>query len=220
MLKPTKQEKRTSESGTCPGSCEHRSHVRVSLRLSLVMFLSMVSLIACQVITPKLNAQENHQSLISREYEIKAAYIYNFCKYVQWPQNNNTNSSDKEPFYICILGDNPFGKALDRIAEKKTVRGRRIVVRHVTSANDLRSAHILFVPADRPDEMLDGLMQKTEENSTLIIGEEPGFATTSGIINFFQESNKVRFEINAKAAENRDLKISAKLLRLGKIIEN
>lgn len=219
MLKLTKQENRTGDFKNRFSLYVRKCRTRVLLRVSLTLPLLAGVIFAFLSFTSNLSAQEGHQAMISREYEIKAAYIYNFCKYVQWPQSNSSSSRDKEPFYICILGQNPFGNALDRIAEKKTVRGRRIIIQHINSANDFRNGHIVFVPADRPDELLDDLMKKTEPYSTLIIGEEPGFASTSGIINFFKESNKVRFEINAKVAEDRNLKISSKLLRLGKIVE-
>ncbi len=182
----------------------------------LIYFL----LLACFTLgASSVNAQDNYSS-INREYSIKAAYLYNFCKYVEWPDNFNPKEENPEDnFIIGILESDPFGKSLKKIAENKTVKGKHIKIHYIDSIEDYRACHMLFIPSKATKEFVNEIIQKTRNGSILIVGEEEGFASSYGIINFIEVNNKIRFEINTQFADNRKLKISSKLLKIGRIID-
>jgi hypothetical protein len=149
------------------------------------------------------------------EYEIKAAFIYNFAKYVEWPENTGTDSG--EAFVIGVLGEDPFGALLDQLARSKTVGNKRIVIHRFDTIDDYTPCCILFVAASEQDR-LPAILEKLADSPVLVIGDTPGFARRGVAVNFFIEESKVRFEINPAAAARAGLKISSKLLRLAKII--
>ena len=164
----------------------------------------------------RLQAQYDEGSEISREYAIKAAYLYQFGRYVEWPAQ--AFADERAPLVIGVLGADPFGNLLEEIARTKRIEGRPIVIRRFTSAADCTFCHILFVCASVDSESKTLILQKVRGNPTLLVGEEPGFAERGGTINFFLDENKIRFEINTEVARRDQLKISSKLLSLAKIV--
>jgi len=148
----------------------------------------------------------------SREFQLKAAYIYNFAQFIEWPERAFAKADS--PLVITVLGDSPFGNALDQVTKGRAVRGHEITVRYVQQPNAVGQTHILFVApphSQNPAEILRGL------NGVLTIADSDSFMTAGGLIRFFSEDNKLRFEINATAAEKGGLKVSAKLLQLAKV---
>jgi len=151
------------------------------------------------------------------EYEIKAAFIYNFAKYVEWPENNDLDSG--EAFIIGVLGADPFGALLDQIARSKTIGDKPIVIRRFEHVEDYTPCHILFVAASEHDR-LPAILEKLAHSPALVMGDTAGFAHAGVAVNFVIERSKVRFEINPAAATRAGLKISSKLLRLATIVGN
>jgi hypothetical protein len=150
------------------------------------------------------------------EYNVKAAFLYSFGRYVEWPKDAfNTHSGD---FVIGVCGEDPFGQVLDRIAQAKTIQGRRIIIQKMATIEELQPCHILFVSHSIPPQQQSMIINKmrTDDKSTLLIGETPGFAERGGGINFFVEGGTVRFEINVDAIRQEKLMLDAKLLNLGK----
>jgi len=149
------------------------------------------------------------------EYQVKAAFLLNFSRFVEWPPTAFASAND--PFVIGIFGKDPFGAALDQIAAGKTINGRTLLIRRVSNLNELRSCNLVFFPAS--DErgstervrVLAGL-------SILTIGEMSEFAERGGMINFVVKDGHVRFEVNPSAAERGHLKVSSKLLQLAIIV--
>jgi hypothetical protein len=154
----------------------------------------------------------------SSEYLIKAGFIYNFAKFVEWPANAFAQADS--PIVIGVLGTDPFGNTLDRIVEDKKVGTRGFVVRRYKWNKDLKElkeCKILFVSVSERahiDEIVDGV----KGLPILTVGETPGFAERGGVIRFTLEDNRVRFEVNVEAAHQADLNISSRLLTLAKII--
>jgi hypothetical protein len=148
------------------------------------------------------------------EYDIKAAYIYNFTKFVEWPEAKEPAQST---FRIGILGDDPFGPALDIAVIDKTAGGRRIIIERFPGVAAMRrSAHpidIVFFGA-LPADSLEAALKHAGNLPILTIGETPGFCERGGIINLVIRKNRVRLEINRAAAEHAKLRISSKLLQL------
>jgi len=161
--------------------------------------------------TPPVTAEESN-----REYAIKAAYIYNFGRYVQWPPESF--QADQSPFVIGVLGSDPFGALLDEIVESKKIEGRPITARRFASIAEYKPCHILFVAASANPKEKAAALKMAQGSQVLLVGEDPGFAEQGATINFFIEQNKIRFEINTEAAKREQLKISSKLLSLAKII--
>ena len=151
------------------------------------------------------------QSLSSREYEIKAAYLYNFIKYVDWPSYGDNIT-------IGVLGGNPFGTALAPL-NGKIVKGRRLLIKELDSLREAQKCQIIFISSSEK-QRLQEIFENLKFARVLTVGETEGFASDGGIINFVQEHNKVRFEINPDAAHRTGLNISSELLKLAKLVKS
>ena len=149
------------------------------------------------------------------EYKVKAAFLYNFARFVEWPAHAFKGPED--PLAICILGPDPFHGTLAQAVQGKTVEGRPFEV-HQVSSDDACTCHILFVAASGR-KRLAASVDSLRGVGVLTIGESPGFAQEGGIINLKLESGKVRFEVNVEAAERAQLRISSKLLSLAEIVK-
>lgn len=160
-------------------------------------------------------AQESSASQAS-EYLIKAGFIYNFAKLMQWPAP--AFAQPNSPIVIGIVGTtDPFQGTLDQVLRGKQVNGRGFVVKHLKWGDDLKGCNILFVSSSETAH-LDSLFQLIRGLPVLTIGDTPGFAERGGIINFVLEDDRVRFEIDVQAAKQADINISSRLLTLAKIV--
>jgi len=144
------------------------------------------------------------------EYEVKAAFLYNFAKFVEWPPGSERNT---HAFRICLVGDDPFGALLTETVAGKTVQDRPIEIAHPDSAPELGRCQMAFIPRSQVRQ-LPRLLAGLTGASTLTVGETEDFARGGGMITFHIEENKVRFEINAEAAQRAGLRISSQLLKL------
>jgi hypothetical protein len=151
-----------------------------------------------------------------REYEIKAAYLYNFINYVDWPEN--AFPAPGGTITIGIVGQNPFGDALGPLNGKQ-VKGRTLAVKQITDPKDLDQCQIVFISSSEKQRLTE-LLDKLKDSRVLTVSEIDGFAQQGGIINFFSEHNKVRFEINPDAAHRLGLNISSELLKLAKLVKS
>lgn len=154
---------------------------------------------------------------INREYKIKAAYLYNFAKYVEWPAEFAPVAEKNEPvFVIGVVGKDPFGKVLLEVAQEKKVGDKRIVIRNVGRKEDIGGCHIVYFPADTPAELARPILAQAKSMPTLTVGEQDGFLESGGILNFYMEQNNIRFAIDPDAAARSRLKISSKLLNIAR----
>lgn len=149
------------------------------------------------------------------EYQVKAAFLYNFARFVEWPASAFEKPDD--PVRICILGENPFGSALEQAISGKVVEGRRFIVRQVSNNEPVGRCQVLFVNSSER-KRFRSLAAGLKGRGILTVGESSGFASDGGIINFKLEAGRVRFEINPDAAEQERLRISSKLLSLAQIV--
>lgn len=154
--------------------------------------------------------------VIDREYEIKAAFLYHFSNYIDWPADDFP--THKSPFVIGVYQDNPFGSVIQRVAHRKKVDGRRIDVRIIHTAAEASDCQILFVPKSVPIGEQNAVLRATLDHPVLVVGEQSGFVQRGGNVQFFLEGNKVRFAFGAGVTKRDDLKVSSKLLTLAKII--
>jgi YfiR/HmsC-like len=157
----------------------------------------------------------------SSEYLIKAGFIYNFAKFVEWP--SAAFSQPDSPIVIGVIGTDPFGSVLDHIVEDKKIGPRGFVVKRykggkdLKDLKDLKDCKILFVSASEKAHV-DEILQSVKGLPILTVGETSGFAERGGVIRFTLEDNRVRFEVNVEAAHQADLNISSRLLTLARII--
>ena len=160
-------------------------------------------------------AADNAAAAPAREYEIKAAFLYNFTKFVDWPAQTFANAN--APIVIGVLGDSPCAQALERLVKDRKVNGRTIVVRQIASAGEAKVTHMLFVGSAH-EAQFAGLKPAIESLPVLTVGESPGFATLGGAVDFVPQGDKIRFEINIGVAERAGLKISAQLQKLATVV--
>lgn len=148
-----------------------------------------------------------------REYQVKAAFLYNFVQFVDWPASafENTNA----PIRIGILGSNPFGRALDDTVQNELVRNRKLVIQRARQADELKNCHLIFIARSEKNKIAE-ILSVVRLAPILTVSEVEGFVQSGGIVNFYLEGNKVRFELNPEAGQRQGLKISSELLALGK----
>jgi hypothetical protein len=179
-------------------------------RTGLSFVLALVAVLALAGgSTPALSADSG----AAREYKVKAAFIYNFAQFVEWPAD--AFASSKAPIVIGIVGDDPFDGSLENAVRDKTIGGRSLLVEHYKTAANLAPCHILFVPRSEA-ENVPAILQKTG-NFTLTVGETDDFCAKGGAFRFLLEDNKVRFEVNVDTIRRLRIKVSAKLLKLAKV---
>jgi hypothetical protein len=141
------------------------------------------------------------------EYQVKAAFLFNFLKFVEWP-----SAQQDAPWVIGVLGRDPFGDVLDKTVRGKLVNGRSVEVRRYATRGDVKNCNILFI--GRADFERLGI---PAQPGVLTVGEAPGFLKSGGIISFYIEENHVHFEIGPALARSAGLRVSAQLLKLGRI---
>jgi len=146
------------------------------------------------------------------EYDIKAAYLFNFSKFVEWPPH--AFSSPSAPLVIGILGSDPFGGTLDRITQGEVVHGHKLVVRHCRTIGDIKGCHIVFIPKTESGRVGEALAA-VRGSGALTVGDSDHFVTQGGMIGFVLAGKTVRFQINAGVARREALAISSRLLKLG-----
>jgi len=151
----------------------------------------------------------------TREYQIKAAFLYNFIQFVKWP--GTTFSSSDAPFCIGILGDDPFGSTLDDTIQGEAIDGHRLTIMRSPRIEELMGCQMIFVSRSEEGHV-DEILSKLSSKAVLTVSEVPNFANEGGDINFYISSEKIRFEINPQAARQAGLKVSSQLLALGKIV--
>lgn len=166
----------------------------------------------------------------SPEYHVKAAFVYNFIRFVDWPKEKAADSN--EAITIGVLGKDPFEDAFEPLKDKQA-KGRKVVVKRFKGFEELkkssqgdkselqhqikalRKCYLLFICSSE-EKALGDIITSVKDHPVLTVGDMPGFLEAGGIVNFVMEEKKVRFEINITAARHAKLKISSKLLRLAK----
>ena len=153
----------------------------------------------------------------SKEYQIKAAFLFNFAQFVDWPSAAFANTN--APFCIGVLGDDPFEGALDATIQDEDIGNRKIMIERSQNVADLKNCQMIFVSKSEKGHIPE-ILSELDSRPILTVSEVQGFAQRGGSINFYLSGPKVRFEINPSAAQSDGLKISAQLLSLGKIVQS
>lgn len=150
------------------------------------------------------------------EHEVKAAFIHNFTKFIDWPPE--VFEAEDSPFRIGILGTGPIDNSLMNLNGKK-VQKRSLEVSRAKNLNEVSQYHVIFVNPSEKGRM-QSILRTLKGTGILTIGDTAGFAGQCGIVNFYLKSGKVRFEINIEASRRENLQISSKLLRLARIVNS
>jgi hypothetical protein len=178
--------------------------------LGLRNFAVRIAVAALAAAAVHANAEES----VTDEYQVKAAFLYNFAKFVEWPSGTPGSSS---PIAICVLGQNPFGRVLEDTVSGKTVDGKMFVVRRVSEVKAAAHCQILFVSSS--ERMRFGaILGELRTGGVLTVGETEGFIEEGGVVNLKLDGGKIQIQININAAEQAGVRISSKLLSLAQIM--
>ena len=151
-----------------------------------------------------------HAQSAPTEYQVKAAYIYNFGKFVDWPAE--VMPSDNS-FNICVLGHNPFDATFGTTIAGESIKGKNVAIKVISHAQDATGCQILFISSSE-EARLKEIFAVLERSSVLTVSDMPQFTRRGGMIQFVTEANRVRFEVNLASAERTGLTLSSQLLKV------
>ncbi len=197
--------------------------LQIIKRMSFKLYILLALSIALQVLPVLAN---DNKSDLNREYKIKAAFLYNFIQFVDWPKEKISGKND--PIVLGIIGKDPFGDSFKPI-ENNQIKGKKSIIKRFdgieklkkssdkgkSDIESLRKCHLLFICSSEEDNLKD-IINLVSENCVLTVGETSNMLKSGGVINFLVDENKVRFEINLSAARQEKIKIRSQLLRLAK----
>ena len=193
-------------------SLRHRYHRTIFRAVRPVLGMA-VSLLLLHVFRADIAIAQQSSA---GEYELKAAMLYNLARFVEWPASAYADA--QAPTIVCLLGRDPFGSFLTSLAAKQTVNGRPLQIRRVRNNADLNGCHILYISSSERKN-IGPILAGLRGSSVLTVGEMAQFATRGGMVQFELEDKQVHFNINLDASLRADLKISARLLVLAKIVK-
>ena len=143
------------------------------------------------------------------EYQVKAAYLYNFGKFVNWPADVATVSE----FDVCVLGTDPFGPLLDATVSDSTINGKRVIAKRIARAQDAADCRVVFIAASESQRLGSDLAVLSKLH-VLTVSDNPRFLERGGMIQFVFEGDRVRFAVNLTAAQEAGLTLSSELLKV------
>jgi len=167
------------------------------------------------LLLPVVGAGAVEQHMVTQEYDLKAAFLFNFAQFVEWPAE--AFGEARAPIVIGVLGNDPFGRSLDDIVAGETIRSRPLVVRRYQSIEQADSCHILFISSSEAGQ-LEHVLKTLGHRSVLTVGETRDFTSRAGMIGFDVSQKHLRLRINLAAAQDARLTISSKLLRQAQIV--
>jgi YfiR/HmsC-like len=185
---------------------KHLKIGRSNAKIRCILFAGLLS----------LGAMAPPQGEISKEYQVKAVFLYNFTQFIEWPPE--TFSEPDAPLVIGILGPDPFGKYLDETVQGEKINGHPLVVQRFRTLAEIAHCQILFINVDEKSQWKP-ILEYAKTQHVLTVGDVTNFSKEGGMIRFFPEQNKIRIRINLTSVKNADLKVSSKLLRLADIVE-
>ena len=182
-------------------NCISRRYLRVWMcPTAVIVMLALLQI-------PVVRAQQSKAT----EYQVKAAYLYNFGRFVQWPPTATAAKGDS--FSICVIGQDPFGTALDAILAGETIDGKAVVAKRVAKPQDALNCRVLYISASE-DSRLKELLAALDNAGVLTVSDIPQFSQRGGMIQFVMVGNKIRFEVNLTSAQDAGLTLSSGLLKV------
>ena len=175
--------------------------------------LLLAIVIACVLLaSPSLQAQNPRPA----DYEVKAAYLYNFGRLVEWP--GKVGAAQGGFFTVCVLGQDPFGPSLDATLAGETIGGKTIIAKRISSAEESGNCQILFLSLT-DDSRLNKIVADLDKKAVLTVSDMPQFVKHGGMIQFVLEGKKVRFEVNLTATQHAGLTLSSELLKVATAVK-
>jgi hypothetical protein len=159
------------------------------------------------VAVPCLRAQSSKPT----DYDVKAAYLYNFGHFVEWPAN--VASAQTESFTVCVLGQDPFGPVLDATLAGETIAGKRVAAKRISTLDESGSCQILFL-SSAEEARFNSIIKALSKQAILTVSDMPEFVKRGGMIQFVLEGKRVRFEVNLAALQHAGLSVSSELLKV------
>jgi hypothetical protein len=151
------------------------------------------------------------QHLKPTEYEVKATYLSKFGRFVEWPAGITLAQSDS--FSICVLGQDPFGPALNDMIADETIAGKSVLAKRISVPQDAVNCHVLFISSSE-NTRLKQILIMLGDTSVLTVSDLPEFTKRGGMVQFISEGDRVRFEVNLAIAERAGLTLSSELLKV------
>lgn len=150
------------------------------------------------------------------EYTIKAVFLEHFTRFIDWPESSHIDDISL-PFFIGVIGDNPFGSVLDQIYAEQSIKNKKVEILHLSTPDEITDCHLLFISSSSK-EMLSEILSCTRYKPILTVSDTNGFAEDGVLINFYLTGDKIKFEINEKAVHESGLIMSYKLLNLARVV--
>jgi hypothetical protein len=172
--------------------------------------MAVIRSLICVAVSLALACPVRAWSTAATEYQVKAAFLFNFAKFVEWPPNAFPNTDT--PFVIGVLGQDPFGANLDEAVRDERINNRPLLVQRYRSVSEIKQCHVLFIGRSESDRM-DSIVSSLKHRKILTVTDANG-GNGGIVIRFVNEGNKIRFKIDIQAAKTASLTISSKLLRL------
>ncbi len=175
----------------------------------------LVALMLCLAMAPPLWAADHPKP---SEYDVKAAYLLNFGKFVQWPSLAEQNGGSHS-FFLCVLGRDPFGPVLDATLAGETISGKNVISKHIATPQDAGGCQVLFISTSEEGRVND-ILHSLSGTPILTVSDLPRFSSQGGMIQFVMEQDRVRFEVNLMAAQQAGLSLSSQLLKVAVHVRN
>jgi hypothetical protein len=185
--------------------CTSWSHLRWRRLHCAVALVAIVSWVLLAV--SSLRAQQPK----ANEFQVKAAYLYNFGRFVAWPDESGADRT--ESFEICVLGADPFGQALDATLAGGTIGGKNVMAKRISKPQEVDSCRILFISSSEESHLKD-VLAALDKTRVLTVSDIPRFSERGGMIGFVLEGNRVRFDVNLDSAQGAGLTLSSELLKV------
>ena len=185
-----------------PRKCEHNRSARIRARI-----LSAATLISLACVVPLAHSQQSKAG----EFQVKAAYLYNFGRFVAWPDQNSPDAN--AAFEICVLGADPFGATLDSTLATASIGGKNVQAKRITKPQDVDDCRILFISTSEERHLKD-VLSALDNASVLTVSDIPRFSERGGMIGFILDGDRVRFDVNLSSAQSARLTLSSELLKV------
>jgi len=186
--------------GPSPRTCEFRLSMGFGHRLTTVAMV-------CAFLAAVLEGQQSRPT----EYQVKAVYLYNFGRFVDWSANFLTAKSDS--FAICVIGQDPFGRTLDATLAGERIEERKVVAKRILRPQDAATCQVLFISSSE-DGRLKDILPSLDKLKVLTVSDMPHFSERGGMIQFVLEKDKIRFQVNLTNTERAGLNLSSELLKV------
>jgi hypothetical protein len=172
----------------------------------------VVVAIACALLPSLLHGQQSKPS----EYQVKAVYLFNFGRFVDWSASLTTAKSDS--FAVCVIGQDPFGRTLDSTLAGELIDQKKVVAKRISRPQEAATCQVLFISLSE-DARLKDILPLLDKLSVLTVSDIPRFSERGGMIQFVLEKDKIRFEVNLTNAERAGLSLSSELLKVAMAVK-